>query len=368
MRPFFRPTGQRPQWHLVAFLAAGLAAGLAIGLAWPPRGVALLPGLTAGIVAAAGIAGPPALATRLARWAALSTVVVVTLGFVASDRPWLAGAAMAAVAVFTSAAAGLGRVGIAIGSLGTLAYVLSLIVATVTSARGEATVLDVVVRAVTAAAVGFGVAVLGARVRFRAQPQVPVPDVPSPWRPIWRSVRTLDHHARDGVRRAVPLTACVVWYEASGSHDVLWILVTALAVLLPTGKSTWESASARVVATVIGVALVDVVGGVVPTGVLLGVALAAVVAGIAYKPVVPVLADAATAFAVVAFTAAPAADVGTTGVRRLVDTLIGVTIALLATYLLWPRDKPDATTDAADTDDTGTTSTEPDGSVRPEPT
>ncbi|TIC79666.1 hypothetical protein E8D34_11805 [Nocardioides sp. GY 10113] len=344
MTRLLRTTGKPPQWALVGFLLAGVAAGLGVGLLVAgARPLALLPALTCAVVSAAGAAGPPRFAVPLAVWAAYTTVVVVCLGYLASDRPWLAGGAMAAVAVFTSAAAGVGPLGMVLGMMSTLTYVLALVVSTEVSARSAVGLLDVAVWAVAAALTGFVVAGAGALLRHRgdraaaAGAQRP----PAPWRAVARSLRTLDEHARDGIRRAVPLTACVVWFTASGSHDALWVLVAAMAVLLPTGKSTWEMSLGQVAATVLAVVVVAVLGELLPLGTLLAAAGAAFLLGQAYKPVVPLLGGAATSFAAVVFVGAPSADLTGTGALRLVDTLIGVGIALAANYLLWPRDRPD---------------------------
>ncbi|MEQ6902918.1 FUSC family protein [Nocardioides sp. YIM 152588] len=347
-----RTTGEPPQWALVWFLLAGLGAGLAIGLPFTgARPIVLLPALTAAMVALTGSAGPPRLVVPLATWAASSTAIVVCLGFLVSGRPWPAGAAMALVAVFTSAAAGAGPLGAVLGMMNTLAYVLSMVIATSISARGSATLLDVVLWATAAAVAGFAVAAGGSVLRHRSMPGAgrdgPAP--PAPWRAIWSSLRGMDEHARDGVRRAVPLTGCVVWYVASDSHDALWVLIAALAVLLPTGKSTWEMSLGRVSATLLGVVVVAVLGELLPLGALLALAVLAFLFGQAYKPVVPLLGGAASSFAAVVFVGAPTANLGSTGAHRLVDTLIGVAIALAASYLLWPRDRAEETD--GDTDD-----------------
>lgn len=343
LRSAFRPTGKRPQWHLLGFAVSGLLVGLALGLAAHPWQVALLPALTAGLVAATGAAGPSAVAVRVAGFAAASTVVVVCLGFIASDRPWLAAALMAAVAVFTSAAFGAGPVGGAVGVLGTLAFVLALVISTATSARESTNVAEVALRVSVAAALGWVVVLVGSRWRERgAGTAAPPVTIPPPWQQIWRSVRTMDEHARDGVRRAVPLTVCAFWYQWSGSHDALWVFISAMAVLLPTGKSTLAAAALRVAATVLGVLVVDLAADLVPAAGLVAIAVAALLFGMAYKPVVPLLAGAASALSVVVLVGAPSGAIGSVASRRLLDTLIGAGLALASMYLLWPRDQPDA--------------------------
>ncbi len=330
------------QWGLVRFAIAGLLAGLALGLAADAWEIALLPALTAGLVSATGASGPSAVTMRVAGFAAVSTVVLVSLGFLASGRPWLAAVLMAGVAVFTSAGFGAGLVGGAVGMLGTLAFVMALVISTATSARESASLAEVAVRVSAAAAVGWLVVAVGSRWRERSAPaQAPGAQVPAPWQPIWQSVRTLDLHARDGIRRALPLAICAFWYQWSTNQDTLWVFVSAMAVLLPTGKSTLDAAVVRVVATLLGVVVVGLAAGWLPVGVLVAVAVIAFLLGVAYTPVYPILAGAASALAVVVLVGAPSGAVESAASRRLVDTLIGAGLALASTYLLWPRDAPD---------------------------
>ena len=164
----------------VRFAIVGLALGLALELAVDTWQIALLPALTAGLVAATGASGPSAIAMRVAGFAAVSTVVLVSLGFLASGRPWLAALLMAGVAVFTSAGFGAGPVGGAVGMLGTLAYVLALVISTATSARESATLAEVVVRVSAAAAVGWVVVAVGSRWRERGAP-APSPALALGW-------------------------------------------------------------------------------------------------------------------------------------------------------------------------------------------
>jgi hypothetical protein len=84
---------------------------------------------------------------------------------------------------------------------------------------------------------------------------------------MWESLRSFDEHARDGVRRAIPLAVLMFFFQRDGGRDAFWSFFGAYLVLLTTGKTP-----------------------------------------------------------------------------RLLDTVIGCTIALLATYLLWPRDREDKET------------------------
>ncbi len=342
MRALLRSTGQPPQWALVGFAVAGCLAGLVVGLVVQRSPVVLLPALTAAAVAVSGSAGPPPIASALARVAAPLTVAMMVLAVVVSGRPWAAAPAMLCVALFTSLAANLGRIGAVLGTLATLTFVLALVVATETATRDLSSVGMVLAQIVLAAAAGAGIALAGSALRHRGEPPVaasgsaPVAD-PS----ILESLRRFDERARDGLRRGIPLALCVLWYEVTRDRDALWVLISVLAVLLPTGKTVWQAAAARVAATAIGVLVVLGLAEVLPVAVLVAAALAAMVLGLAYKPVNDVLAGAASAFAVVVLVGAPGANATALAPRRLLDTVIGAAIALAFTYLLWPRDLPD---------------------------
>ncbi len=156
---------------------------------------------------------------------------------------------------------------------------------------------------------------------------------------MWSSVRSFDEHARDGVRRAIPLAIGMFLYQRSGSHDALWVFLAAYVVLLPTGKSSASVALARVASTVIGVALLGVLSQVVPGRALIVLGVAAVLLSLALSPPYPLLAGGLAAMGAVVLVGAPAGDIGSWAGHRLLDTLIGCALALASMYLLWPRDR-----------------------------
>jgi hypothetical protein len=302
-----------------------------------------------GLVAAAGAGAgvPDRLRVRFALGAAGAVVAFAVVAVAVSERPWLAAMAMAAVAVFTSVGAGASPIGGAFGVLATLGYVLTVVIVSAFRLQGS---LGPGAVTATGALLGAGVglvvtAVAGALRRRRstaASDHVSV--FVAPWCAMWRSVRTVDEHVHDGLRRAVPLSLLVGVYEATGSHDVLWALVAALVVLLPTGKSPFELAAARVVSTIVGVAVLILLSALLPVRVLVGGAVLMVLFGIAYKAAFPMLAAAATTMGAVVMVGAPAGSITGYAALRLVDTLAGAGIALAFAYLLWPADRPAADT------------------------
>lgn len=350
VRGWFVSTGAAPAWRTVGAVIAAVVlacvAGLVVYGGSGPAAV-VVGAVAAGLVAAAGASVPDRLGVRFALGAAGGVVAFEVVAVAVSGRPWLAALAMATVAVFTSVGAGASPVGAAFGVLATLGYVLTVVMV---SAFPLPASLGSGALTATGALLGAGVglvvtAVAGAlRRRGSAAASDQTGVLVAPWGAMWRSVRTVDEHVHDGLRRAIPLALFVGVYEATGSHDVLWALVAALVVLLPTGKSPFELAAARVVSTVVGVAVLILASALLPLWVLVGGAVLLVLLGTAYKAAFPMLAAAATTMGAIVMVGAPAGSITGYAALRLVDTLAGAGIALAFSYLLWPADRPDADT------------------------
>lgn len=156
------------------------------------------------------------------------------------------------------------------------------------------------------------------------------PDIPAAWGPMWASLRSFDEHARDGIRRAIPLAIGMFMYQRTLDHDPLWVFMAAFAVLLPTGKSGTRVAAARVVSTLVGLVVLTVLDRVVGAGVLFTLAVLFLLVGIAYKPTYPVQAGASSAMAAVLLVAGPAGDLapGHLAWHRLFDPPLGCAMAL----------------------------------------
>ncbi|HET8873991.1 MAG TPA: hypothetical protein VFM83_09920 [Gaiellaceae bacterium] len=135
------------------------------------------------------------------------------------------------------------------------------------------------------------------------------------------------------------------WFRSTGAPPA-WGLVrymvcglvagAALSAPLPESRGTLLAALAGVVVAAAGS------GG--PSGISRRVALIAAVLGLLLTVVAlatgnrPVLAALAMAAVALLTSLAPGA-VGNWAERRLIDTAMGCAVALIATYLLWPRDR-----------------------------
>ena len=256
-------------WRPVLYAVAGLVVGGALGAVLTPQKGAVLAALTGALVAAAGSRGPTKVALRLASLATAAAVIVVFAAFAVTGHPWWAAAAMAAVAVLTSAVAAAGPIGAALGMLGSVGFVLAVVGAATVGLVPDVSVLSGALRAVLGAVGGLIVAAVGAMLRNRraSDGDGAGPEIPAPWGPMWASLRSFDEHTRDGVRRAIPLAIGMFIYQRTLDHDSLWVFLAAFAVLLPTGKTAVRVAAARVISTVVGVLVISVLGLVGAAGV-----------------------------------------------------------------------------------------------------
>lgn len=340
LRQWLGPTDAPARWDLVAAAAAGVAVGAGVGAMVAPARGAILSGLIAGLVAAAGASGPPPIALRLSGLAAVFGLVAAGLAFGTAGHPVWAALAMAAVAIAATVATGTGPIGAALGVLGLLSYVLAVALSTMASLRPTVSFASGVVHIGLGCAAGLLVTLIAVAVRA-VRHHAPFPGagaLPPLWRPMARSLRTFDVHARDGIRRAIPLALGVYLFESSGSRDALWIFVAAFVVLLPAGKPPVVVMIVRAITTVVAVLTLGLLTLVVSHEALFGVAIVAVLVGMAYANRYPLPASSATTMGAILLAAAPTGAIGTWATHRLVDTMIGCGLALAATYLLWPRD------------------------------
>ena len=346
-RRLFASTGAPPQTRLVAYLVCGAAAGAALGVIFLPQKGAVLAALTGALIAAAGSHGPSRVALRVAGFATVTAVVFVLVAFLVAGHPWWAAAAIAAVAIATSALAGAGPVGAGLAQLGLLIYVLAMVVGSIVH-LGDVPLASGVLRIVLGAAGGLAVVAVAARLRDRRDREAAAaaPRLPSPWPALLASLRSFDEHARDGVRRAIPLAIGVYLFERSGSHDALWVFLSAFVVLMPTGKSPMSVALARVISTIVGAVVLGLFALALPVSALHANALlilgvVAILFGVTFRHTYPFVAGGLTAAGAILLVGAPSGAIGVWAAHRLLDTALGCALALASMYLLWPKDKPD---------------------------
>ena len=95
-----------------------------------------------------------------------------------------------------------------------------------------------------------------------------------------------------------------------------------------------------------GVLVLGIASIVVPDRVLFSLGAATLILGVGLGPPYPIVGGGLTTIGSILMTGAPTGEIASWAGRRLLDTLVGCGVALLATYLLWPRDR------SADVEDT----------------
>lgn len=94
---------------------------------------------------------------------------------------------------------------------------------------------------------GLLVVFVGTAWRRRTEPEeVRTATAPLPVSSMWASLRSLDEHARDGVRRAIPLAVLMYFFLLDGGRDAFWTFFAAYLVILTPGKNTKSLAAVRV--------------------------------------------------------------------------------------------------------------------------
>jgi hypothetical protein len=112
-------------------------------------------------------------------------------------------------------------------------------------------------------------AFVGTAVRRRGEPEeVRAARAPVPVKPILASLRSFDEHARDGVRRAIPLGILMYFLQVDGGRDAFWTFFAAFLVLLTPSKTPTSLASIRVASTIFGVLLLAVASVILANEVL----------------------------------------------------------------------------------------------------
>ena len=157
---------------------------------------------------------------------------------------------------------------------------------------------------------GLLVVFVGTHWRRRHEPdEVKAARAPLPIAPMWAALRSFDEHARDGVRRAIPLAILMYFFQREGGRDAFWIFFAAYIVLLTTGKTPKDLAFVRVGSTLFGVVLLAVASLVVPDRVLFSLGIVILFAGIGLSPPYPIVGGGLTSIGSILLAGAPTGDV-----------------------------------------------------------
>ena len=128
-------------------------------------------------------------------------------------------------------------------------------------------------------------------------------------------------------------------FQLDGGRDAFWTFFAAYLVLLTPGKNPKDLAAVRVGTTLFGVVVLAFASLVLPDRVLFSFGVVILFTGIGLAPSYPIVAGALTTVGSVLLAGAPTGDATSWAGKRLLDTIVGCAVALVATYLLWARDR-----------------------------
>ena len=330
-------------WGLTALAVVSMGAGGGVAFAAGYGSNSLAAGFVTVFVVASAV-----LSVRERLWyagmiSAVATFLMLLLAYVTTGAPVAAGIAMTLVAFFGAIlAAGSSALGVA-GMLLSLAYFLP---AATSTTRG----LDLA-RAVELGliGVGAGLVVVGLLVALRAirgkSPNKAEKDAayaaanPAPMAAIGASLRQRDDIFRYALRRSLALGVAMGIFQINSNHNVFWIMLTMFIVLGPDRASSWQKAVQRSGGVIIGALVISGLAQILPVEAMIGLAIVALLGGFLYVQRNYMVYAAGLTFMVLTIFGAKDANFTGWAERRVVDTLIGATIALLVGYLVLPDRK-----------------------------
>jgi hypothetical protein len=288
-------------------------------------------GLIAMFVVVAGISAPKSNQALLATIATgLMSVGAMFLGWATFKEPLLAAIAMAAVMTLTALAA---RQSGAVRSTGMLLNAVYFFY----GAFGLLNHLDAL-DLVTLAAIGFGAAVVVLvaahllRSAFGRHMPAPAP-APRPAdadAPFFAGGPTM----RYALMRGLLLGVLMGIYASDKNQNVFWVFLTVWVTFLPVAEVARERAIRRVAGVMVGCLLVAALAQVMPAALVIWIGIGAVLLGMMWIWRNYAIWQASVSFLVVALFGDLHRDrfVDWAG-KRLLDTIIGVAIAVLAYQL-----------------------------------
>lgn len=285
-------------------------------------------GLIAMFVVVAGISAPSSKQSLLATiLTGFMCVVAMFVGWATFKEPVLAGVAMAAVMVLTALAA---RQSGPVYSMGMLLNVVYFFY----GAFGLLNHLTAV-KLAELAAIGFGAGVLVLVCvhlirRAFGRHQHPSPSRPQP-ADAGASFFAGGPTMRYALMRGLLLGVLMAIYASDKNQNVFWVFLTIWVTFLPVAETTRDRAIRRVAGVMIGCLLVAALAQVMPAAWIIWVGIAAVEIGILWIWRNYVIWEASVSFLVIALFGDLHRDqfVDWAG-KRIVDTLIGVAIAMIA--------------------------------------
>jgi len=326
-------------WKVALWVLPAVVLGLCFGQLAGLGLSAIFSGMTAGLVALVGARGELRFSAALALTAGVLLVLLTGISGAVTEMPLLAALAFAAVAFLTSVASSAPPVGLLLGLVGSTFYVFATGFSLVLITEQRASLLIVL----TASLVGvvWGMTLVIARGLYVSR-NSPVLTNQTPrgaklWPTMRQTVREFRRGTQDGIRRALAFAVATYWFESVPSHDSFIVLLTA-AVLLPVeGRVTVLTGSYRLFGALLSVGVALSLTFVLPTLAIYSLGIGALIYAVAVAARSTTHSDAAIAIAFLLFIGAPGADIAIYAGWRLIEVAAGFAVALLAGYVLWPR-------------------------------
>ncbi|MGA1212342.1 MAG: FUSC family protein [Solirubrobacterales bacterium] len=341
-----RRTGQRPKpdWMLAvsATVAFNLGALLSL-LVGVSSDEAIAPGMIALLVAIAAHYSPRGVALKAAVVIGVIVVLVLMLALATTGNVIAAGVTMAVLAFLTGMGQAADRVTAGVGSVLLVGYLLPAVV----EVGWDGDFVTAVSLGITGLVAGLVVAIGLILLKRKEEHEELADREPHEGASQLDRLRTAIQRPgpvrRYAIARALLLGGAMAVYQATESHAVFWVLLTMFIVLQPDAAATWQKAVQRASGVIAGALAVGLLGQVLPGEVLVGFGLVAVLVGAAYMQVDYRIWAAGISFLIIAIFGTGNEYEGgvlTWAGARVLDTLIGTTIAVVGTYLIRPRERP----------------------------
>ena len=331
----------KPDWVTagVAFLAFLLAAGLTL-LTGNSANETVGPGLVAVFVAVAARFAPRAIALKAALVIGLLVFLALMLALVTTGSVIAAGLTMAVIAFITGMGQSGGPVAAGVSSVVGVGYLVPALLGLEWDRSLETSVILGVLGLVAGLAVAIGVILLKREEEHEKMADPDTRERVSPFKRLAEACRHPGPARRYAIERAILLGSGMAIYQATASHAVFWVVLTMFIVLAPDAASTWQKAVQRASGVIVGALAVGILAQFVPGEILIGLGLVALLVGSAFQQSDYWIWAAAISFLIIAI-------FGTIGENgdgvlawaglRVLDTLIGVAIAVVGAYLIRPR-------------------------------
>ena len=334
----------KPDWLTagVAFLSFLLAAGLTILTGNSPDET-VGPGLVALFVAMAARFAPRGIALKASLVIGLLVFIALMLALATTGHVILAGLTMAVIAFITGMGQSGGRVAAGVSSVVGTGYLVPALLGLEWDRDLETAVTLGVLGVVAGLAVAIGVILLKREEEHEKMADPETRERVSPFKRLWEASRHPSPARRYAIERALLLGGGMALYQATASHAVFWVVLTMFIVLAPDAASTWQKAVQRASGVIIGALAVGLLAQFVPGEALIVLGVLALLVGSAFQQSDYWIWAAGISFLIIAIfgTIGENGDgVLTWAGLRVLDTLIGIVIAVVGAYLIRPRGKP----------------------------